>query len=190
MVMMFFIQASAPARILALFCCLLPSVAAAQAVDGARNSAIEMVDDAEKADSASAAISKMKSILKRTLGHLSEAREKGDVVKNNCVHSKLAAIKGLLRIGEGAFVGLEEALALGDKEASAHEYEKVAIGLQKSEQLGAESDECVGEHAVYAGKTVVELEEPDVSEELFDNLTITSFSDAMMSRPPSASPYI
>ena len=84
---------------------------------------------------------------------------------------------------------MSEGLATGDSESTEHEYEKIMIALQKSEQLGAESETCVGELSVYAGDTEVEVEEPEVSEELLEALAIT-LSDPALDRPAPASPYL
>jgi hypothetical protein len=92
----------------------------------------------------------------------------------------------LLRISEQADVSMQEALARRNAEVAAHEYEKIAIAVSKCEQLFAESEACVGELAIYAGETQVEVEvtgEPaeDLSEDIPEVEVIT--------RPPAASPY-
>ncbi len=126
---------------------------------------IEEVPDAQKGARSTQALSRMKAILNAVLGHLTEAREEKDVVKLNCVNEKLTAVKGLLKISEQADVTLREAVARGDTEVGSHEFEKITIALRKCEQLLAESEACVGELAVYAGDTEVEMELVDVPEE-------------------------
>lgn len=147
---------------------------------------IEEVPDGQKADKSAEHLSRMKEILSRVLKYLEDAREERDVVKLNCVNEKLTAIKGLLRISEQADVSMQEALARRNAEVAAHEYEKIAIAVSKCEQLFAESEACVGELAIYAGETQVEVEvtgEPaeDLSEDIPEVEVIT--------RPPAASPY-
>ena len=147
---------------------------------------IETVPDSQKAGNSATHLARMKEILSRVLKHLEDAREERDVVKLNCVNEKLTAIKGLLRISEQADVAMQEAVARRNPEVADHEYEKIAIAVSKCEQLFAESEACVGELAVYAGETEVEVviegEPPeDISEDLPTVEVIT--------RPPAASPY-
>ena len=81
---------------------------------------------------------------------------------------------------------MQEALARRDGDSAAHEYEKVAIARSKCEQLFAESEACVGELAVYAGDTKVELTiEGEPPDNLADNIPIVD----IIVRPPAASPY-
>ncbi|MEE8409957.1 MAG: hypothetical protein V3T05_10145 [Myxococcota bacterium] len=141
------------------------------------------VPDSEKATESAEHITRMKEILSRVLKFLGDAREERDVVKLNCINEKLTAIKGLLRISEQADVSMQEALARRNPEVAQHEYEKIAISVSKCEQLFAESEACVGELAVYAGDTQVEVEitgePPDLDIEETEVIT----------RPPAASPY-
>ena len=146
----------------------------------------EEVPDAEKAGRSREHLERMREILTKVLKHLEDAREERDVIKLNCVNEKLTAVKGLLKISEQADVAMQEALARRNPEVAQHEYEKIAIASSKCEQLFAESEACVGELAVYAGDTQVEVEiegEPpvDISEEM-------PFGE-LITRPPAASPY-
>lgn len=120
--------------------------------------AADEVPDADKPSRADAAVSRMKALLSKVLGHLSDAREARDVVKLNCVNEKLGNIKGLLRVSELAAVALQEAIARRDTSVSNHEFEKIMISLNKSENIATESEACVGEHSVYSGDTEVETE--------------------------------
>jgi hypothetical protein len=147
---------------------------------------IEQVPDAEKPAKSQEHIARMREILTKVLKHLEEARDEKDIVKLNCVNEKLTNIKGLLKISEDGDVKMQEALARRAAEDAAHEYEKIAIARSKCEQLFAESEACVGELAVYAGDTqvevVVEGEPPD---DLADNIPPVD----IIVRPPAASPY-
>jgi hypothetical protein len=144
------------------------------------------VADSEKAPRAATHISRMKESLKRLLTLLEEARESKDVVKLNCVNEKLTQTKGLLRISEQAEDALQEALARHDREVGNHEFAKISISRQKTEQIAAEAESCVGELAVYAGDTVVTVEggyhggyDP----------TIIPLPLPEVVRPPQVSPY-
>lgn len=144
------------------------------------------VPDAEKPGRSKEALARMREILTRIIKMLEEAREERDVVKLNCVNEKLTAVKGLLRIAEQSDVMLQEALARRDAEISGHEFEKIMIASQKCGQLATEAEGCVGELAVYAGETEVEV--------VIENMPEGDESDNVggidiITRPPSASPY-
>jgi len=144
------------------------------------------VPDAQKPARSRDAVAKMREILTRVIKLLEEAREERDVVKLNCVNEKLTAIKGLLRVSEQADVLLQEALARRDTEISSHEFEKIMIAEHKSDQLATESEGCVGEQAVYAGDTEVEVViEGGAPEDTTDNFG----GIEVITRPPAASPY-
>ena len=128
----------------------------------------------------------MKEILTKVLKHLEEARDEKDIVKLNCVNEKLTNVKGLLKISEDGDVKMQEALARRNSEEAAHEYEKIAVARTKCEQLFAESEACVGELAVYAGDTQVEVVvEGEPPEDISENIPGID----IIVRPPAASPY-
>lgn len=156
-------------------------------VPAAVDSEIEGTADSDKASHSKSAVARMRVILTAVLKYLTEARDEKDVVKLNCVNEKLTAIKGLLRISEQADVTLQEALARRDTEVSAHEFEKIVIAQRKCEQLLAESEACVGELAVYAGDTEVELILENVPEE--DPADADVNEVVLITRPPAASPF-
>ncbi|MEK7706164.1 MAG: hypothetical protein AAB426_14480 [Myxococcota bacterium] len=144
------------------------------------------VPDHEKPGRSREAIARMREILTRVIKMLEEAREERDVVKLNCINEKLTSIKGLLRIAEQSDVLLQEALARRDTEISSHEFEKIMIANQKCGQLATESEGCVGELAVYAGDTEVEVVIEDMPEgDSSDNMG----GVPIITRPPAASPY-
>jgi hypothetical protein len=106
-------------------------------------------------------VSRVKSALKQVLSRVEEARNEKDIVKLNCVNEKLAQIKQILNVAEGAEIALQEAVAKGDAGADA-EYSKIAIARGKADQLRAESEECIGQLAfVVDEKTSVEVQQPE-----------------------------
>jgi hypothetical protein len=160
-----------------------PPAAAAPAPPAAE---VEQVPDEQKVGRSRELIDRMKEVLSKVLKHLEDAREERDVIKLNCVNEKLTAVKGLLKISEQADVAMQEALARRNAEVAQHEFEKISIAGTKCEQLFAESEACVGELAVYAGDTqvevVVEGEPPD---DLSENIPEVE----IITRPPAASPF-
>jgi hypothetical protein len=106
-------------------------------------------------------VSRVKAALKQTLSRVEEARNEKDIVKLNCVNEKLAQIKQILNVAEGAEVALQEAVAKSDPGADA-EYSKIAIARGKADQLRAEAEECIGQLAfVVDEKTSVEVQQPE-----------------------------
>jgi hypothetical protein len=106
-------------------------------------------------------VSRVKGALKQVLGRVEEARNEKDIVKLNCVNEKLAQIKQILNVAEGAEVALQEAVAKSDSSSDA-EYSKIAIARGKAEQLRAEAEECIGQLAfVVDEKTSVEVQQPE-----------------------------
>mgnify|MGYP006271471007 CR=1 FL=1 len=156
------------------------------AAQQATDQEVQAVPDKRKQPRADEALARMREILKDVLEHLEEARDEKDVVKLNCVNEKLTAIKGLLKISEQASVTMQEALARRNSENARHEFEKIIIAQRKSEQLLAESEACVGELAVYAGDTQVEVVMDDVPE---DDPAENIPDVETVERPPAASPY-
>jgi hypothetical protein len=106
-------------------------------------------------------VSRVKGAMKQVLGRVEEARNEKDIVKLNCVNEKLAQIKQILNVAEGAEIALQEAVAKGDPGADA-EYSKIAIARGKADQLGTEAAECIGQLAfVVDEKTSVEVQQPE-----------------------------
>jgi hypothetical protein len=106
-------------------------------------------------------VGKVKAAMKQVLGRVEEARNEKDIVKLNCVNEKLAQIKQILNVAEGAEIALQEAVAKGDAGADA-EYSKIAIARGKADQLRAEAEECIGQLAfVVDEKTSVEVQQPE-----------------------------
>ncbi len=110
---------------------------------------------------ASSHVTQVKGAMKQVLGRVEEARNEKDIVKLNCVNEKLAQIKQILNVAEGAEMALQEALAKGDAGADA-EYSKIAIARGKADQLRTEAEECIGQLAfVVDEKTSVEVQQPE-----------------------------
>lgn len=106
-------------------------------------------------------VNRVKSALKQVLARVEEARNEKDIVKLNCVSEKLAQLKQILSVAEGAEVALQEAVAKSDPGSDA-EYSKIAIARGKADQLRTEAEECVGQLAfVVDEKTAVEVQQPE-----------------------------
>ncbi|MBX2812206.1 MAG: hypothetical protein KTR25_10365 [Myxococcales bacterium] len=102
-----------------------------------------------------------RSTLGRVVTVLANARNSRDIVKLHCVNEKLIQIKGLLKISEQASLQMYEAIANDAQDLVNHEFTKVVVSHQKSQELRTEAEKCVGENAAYAGNTSVDIEIDD-----------------------------
>jgi len=130
--------------------------------DSLKFEANEKLSDKDKVAHSSGIITKMRDTLKVVLQKLTEAREAKDVVRLNCVNEKLTQIKGFIKIGEQADLGLQEAVAKQDSGAADHEFTKVEIAGQRVAQLRADAEACIGEIMWNGteGQTKVDVTEP------------------------------
>lgn len=150
---------------------------------------IDTVPDGQKAGVTGKSLTRMRELLTQAYKHLEEARNEKDVVKLTCVNTKLTRLKGLLKIAEQADVAMQEGVARRDSETADHEFEKIILAHRKVEQLLAEIEACVGELAVYAGDTEVELELQGVPKEDPLEAPTNIVLPEEVVRPAPASPY-
>lgn len=133
----------------------------------------------------------MKATLKMGFEQLAEARESQDIDKLNTVNEALSAIKGLLRLAEQNFVGLQEAVAKGDKKDAEHEFVKITIAYDKIMELGARIRAASGKMntgAVPGQATVDTVKDDDLPTE--DPLeAIDEVLPVDVDRPESSTPF-
>ena len=84
---------------------------------------------------------------------LEEARKQRDVVKTLCLNDKLSQIDVAIRSGRDRRVQLTSAVGRSDAELSNHEFTILTVLRQRSEQLVAEANQCIGEEAAFVGDT-------------------------------------
>jgi hypothetical protein len=84
---------------------------------------------------------------------LEEARKQRDVVKTLCLNDKLSQIDVAIRSGRDRRTALQAAVNRNDAELSNHEFTIVTVLRQRSEQLVAEANQCIGEEAAFVGDT-------------------------------------
>ena len=84
---------------------------------------------------------------------LEEARKQRDVVKTLCLNDKLSQIDVAIRSGRDRRTQLEAAVNRSDAELSNHEFTILTVLRQRSEQLVAEANQCIGEEAAFVGDT-------------------------------------
>jgi len=91
---------------------------------------------------------------------LEEARAQRDVVKTLCLNDKLSQVDVAIRSAKDRRTQLQAAVARGDAELSNHEFTILTVLRQRSEQLVAEANQCIGEESAFVGdtKTTVQID--------------------------------
>lgn len=100
----------------------------------------------------------MRDALRRVTELLKQARGSKDVRQVNCIHEKRTQIMGLLNVAEKSSVKMYDAIAANGQTAINHEYSKIVLAHQRVVTLRTESEQCVGEEAIYTGETRVTVE--------------------------------
>ena len=91
---------------------------------------------------------------------LEEARAQRDVVKTLCLNDKLSQVDVAIRSAKDRRTQLQAAVARNDVELSNHEFTILTVLRQRSEQLVAEANQCIGEESAFVGdtKTTVQID--------------------------------
>lgn len=84
---------------------------------------------------------------------LEEARRQRDVVKTLCLNDKLSQIDVAIRSARDRRTQLQSAVSRNDAELSNHEFTILTVLRQRSEQLVAEANQCIGEESAFVGDT-------------------------------------
>jgi hypothetical protein len=98
-------------------------------------------------------IAKMQASSTRVRHLLDEARRAKDVVKTTCLSDKLAQIEVALKSARERSASLKAAIARGDTDVRNHEFSVMNVLRQRSEQLDAEANQCIGEELGFPGET-------------------------------------
>src|SRR5688572_12284733 len=78
---------------------------------------------------------------------LQEARKQRDVVKTLCLNDKLSQIDVAIRSARDRRGQLQSAVSRNDVELSNHEFTILTVLRQRTEQLVAEANQCIGEES-------------------------------------------
>jgi hypothetical protein len=109
------------------------------------------------------ALDEMRTILKKAMQMLADARKSNDAVRLNCVNEKVTSMKGILRVSEDADLALQENMATNAIEKAKKELAKIRIGRTKLKEALTGANTCSGSEASYVGATTVEIEMDPVS---------------------------
>jgi hypothetical protein len=121
---------------------------------------------------------------------LETARQQHDVVKSLCLDDKLSQIDVAVRSAKERKTSLASAAQRNDAELANHEYTILTVLRQRSEQLTAEANQCIGEEAAYLGETKVStIIDPNIANEPAGYPPGTPGTDpgAISNQPPTAS---
>jgi hypothetical protein len=98
-------------------------------------------------------VSRMEGAANGVRKQLEEARRQRDVVKTLCLNDKLSQIDVAIRSARDRKTQLQAAVARNDSELSNHEFTILTVLRQRSEQLVAEANQCIGEESAFVGDT-------------------------------------
>jgi DNA-binding FrmR family transcriptional regulator len=84
---------------------------------------------------------------------LEEARRQRDVVKTLCLNDKLSQIDVAIRSARDRKTQHQSAVSRNDAELSNHEFTILTVLRQRTEQLVAEANQCIGEESAFVGDT-------------------------------------
>ena len=122
------------------------------------------IPPAEKRSQVRTMLNEQRSARDRASSLYAEARNQNDMLQVNCVSDKLTQIKGLLRVSQRAEDAMSNALEGNKGDEANHNYNQITLAHQRSGQLRAEAEQCVGELSVFTGQTEVEVDiDPSIS---------------------------
>jgi hypothetical protein len=84
---------------------------------------------------------------------LESARAQRDVVKTLCLNDKLSQVDVAIRSGRDRRTQLAAAVTRADTEAASHQFTILTVLRQRTEQLVAEANQCIGEESAFVGDT-------------------------------------
>ncbi len=82
-------------------------------------------------------------------------------MKSLCLSDKLSQIDVAARSAKDRQTALQAAAQRNDVELSNHEFTMLTVLRQRTEQLTAEANQCIGEDLAFVGQTQVETEYPE-----------------------------
>jgi len=104
---------------------------------------------------ADAQISRMEQASGNVRRQLEAARAARDVVKTLCLNDKLSQIDVATRSAKDRRQSLQLAIGRSDNELGNHEFTILTVLRQRTEQLTAEANQCIGEEATLIGESKI-----------------------------------
>jgi hypothetical protein len=115
---------------------------------------------ADEQTQADAILSHMTQAAATVRRQLDTARQARDVVKSLCLSDKLSQIDVAARSAKDRQTALQSAAQRNDVELSNHEFTMMTVLSQRTQQLTAEANQCIGEDLAFVGQTQVDTEYP------------------------------
>lgn len=112
----------------------------------------DMLAEADKS------LGKMEGAARNIRQQLSKAREQRDVIKTLCLNDKLSQADVALKSGLERKKDLQAAVQQNGTELARHHFSLITILRQRSEQLTAEANQCIGEESAIIGQTSVKTD--------------------------------
>ena len=114
---------------------------------------------------------------------LEKAREDRDVVKTLCLNDKLSQVDVSTRSARERQTALQAAVQRRDGELAGHEFTILTVLRQRSEQLTAEANQCIGQEVSFVAQTQVVTDvDPNIPGE--DTSNFPPVDPALISGPP------
>ncbi len=124
-----------------------------------RRPQLTLQDELSQADTTMSRMNLAAATVRR---QLDSARQARDVVKSLCLSDKLSQIDVAARSARDRQAALQAAAQRNDLELSNHEFTMLTVLRQRTEQLTAEANQCLGEDLSFVGQTQVVTEYPDL----------------------------
>jgi len=131
-------------------------------------------------------VSRMESTRNSVRRQLETARTQRDVVKVLCLNDKLNQIDVAIRSAKERKQALEAAAQRNDADLASHEFTILGVLRQRTDQLTAEANQCIGEEGVSIDEAAVNVTIEDLPKE--DPSEYPS-SDIVVDLPTCASCY-
>jgi hypothetical protein len=121
---------------------------------------------AEQVAQSDTSISRMEGARTSVRRQLETARSQRDVVKTLCLNDKLNQIDVAIRSARERKQSLELAANRRDADLANHEFTILTVLRQRTEQLTAEANQCIGQEAGFVGDSAVTSEiDPNLPED-------------------------
>jgi hypothetical protein len=125
-----------------------------------RTATLSPQDELAQADATISRMAQQSATVRR---QLDQARQGRDVVRSLCLSDKLSQVDVAARSARDRQAALQAAVQRGDTELANHEFTILTVLRQRSEQLGAEANQCIGEEVAFVGQTqVVTVVDPNM----------------------------
>jgi hypothetical protein len=135
-------------------------------------------------------IDRLHKMVSDGFSELEEARKSQNISRVNCVNEALTTMKGLMRLAEGNYLGMQECGSRKDAACAEHEYVKISIAFNKAEELDGQLKGCGGPAVDGAidGKPYIEKKLDSDLPDIDPTQGLTDIAP-MLETPPSASPF-